>query len=212
MKILNFSKTSFCLRRFCQRFVRFLKVKYFDKYWDIRTILFRKKKNIGKLRANCVWDLIGPTTMQLQNQFYQLDVADTWFVWSFSWISAAASRWALISLTRSTTSGWLNFPSVLSKNSWCVLIQLSRFSYSNACITKSKRSKSLTNFDSGDCASSYSWKISRNINYQNANKSEFRKKTKHKQKPFKIHKCCLWTKPARAIGTQKPFITTMSLS
>lgn len=88
---------------------------------------------------------------------YQLELADTWFDGGFSCFSAADSRCALISLTRSTTSGWLNFPSLLSKNSWCVLIQLSRFSYSNACITKSNRSKSFTNFDSGVWFSSYSY-------------------------------------------------------
>lgn len=77
---------------------------------------------------------------------------------SHSWFcfSAAASRCALISLTKLTTNGWLNFPSVESKNSWCVFKQLSRFSYSYACNTISRRSKSLTNFDSGVWFSSYS--------------------------------------------------------
>lgn len=96
--------------------------------------------------------------IERRQQIYQLKLAETWLDCDFSSFSAANSRCALISLTKSITSGWLNLPSVLSKNSWCVFIQLSRFSYSKACITKSKRSKSFTNFDSGDWFSSYSYK------------------------------------------------------
>lgn len=71
--------------------------------------------------------------------------------------SPNASRCALICSTRSITNGWLNLPFVESKNSWCFFGHSSRFSYSNACKTMSRRSKSLTNFDSGVWFSSYSY-------------------------------------------------------
>lgn len=71
-------------------------------------------------------------------------------------LAAFCFRCSLIRLKISMTNGWLNFPSIASKNSWWLFGQSSRFSYSNACMTKSKRSKSLTNFDSGVCPSSYS--------------------------------------------------------
>lgn len=89
----------------------------------------------------------------------QLEVADG-SARTSSWLPAAdvASRCALISSTRRCTKGWLIFPSVESKNSWCFCGQLSRFSYSNACSTKSKRSRSFTNFDSGVSFSSYSYR------------------------------------------------------
>lgn len=71
--------------------------------------------------------------------------------------SPNASRCTLICSTRSITNGWLNLPFVESKNSWCFFGHSSRFSYSNACKTMSRRSKSLTNFDSGVWFSSYSY-------------------------------------------------------
>lgn len=77
--------------------------------------------------------------------------------WPDTLPSANFSLWILISLTMLITSGWENFPFVESKNSWCFMGQLSRFSYSNACITISRRSRSLTNLASAVWPSSYSY-------------------------------------------------------